>query len=96
MAKICVEFDPSDGNGTPEPIASYSATVGDGTSLVYSIDHDLGTRDILLSLRNIATGEMDLFDVEVTVPGPDQAILTFATAPAMANVRVNVLAVPAT
>ena len=95
MARICVEFDPCEDNGTPVPIQSYSETVGDGTSRVFSIDHDLGTRDVSVSLRNIATGELDLFDVEVVVPGPDQVILTFATAPTMANVRVNVLALPA-
>lgn len=59
------------------------------------LESGLSDRDVFLSLRNITTGDVDAFDVEILVPGPDSAVLTFTTAPAAGSVRVNVLAAPA-
>lgn len=97
MAKVCVEFDCNGDDGTPAaPVRSFSSTIGDGTNLVYTVVHNLGTSDAFYSLRNTATGELDMFDVSINASSPSQAVLTFATAPAAGSVRVNVLAAPVT
>lgn len=95
MARVCVEFDCNGDDGNGGAVRSFSTTIGDGTSTVYNVAHNLNTSDALISLRNIATGELDMFDVAVNASNPNTAVLTFATAPAAGNVRVNVLAAPA-
>jgi hypothetical protein len=90
MAKVCVEFDAGSGEPTPQ-LHSYVTTVGDGSSLVYNVTHGLGTPDVLYSVRNVATGELDAVDVTGTVTSPDSLRLVFATAPASGSVRVLVV-----
>lgn len=95
MAKVCVEFDP-DNSGEPAPSARfYSQTVGDGTSLSYSVTHGFGTSDVLVSVRNTSTGELDAVPVTVNASDPDRVMLAFETAPAAGGARVTVLAAPA-
>lgn len=96
-AKVCVEFTEGDGNGEPTAPAArfYSATIGDGSSLNYTVTHGFGTRDVLVSLRNIATGELDGYDASVSANGDDSVSITFAAAPATGAVRVLAVAGPA-
>lgn len=96
MTKVCVEFDPDNGEN-PEPgpsFKTYATTIGDGSSLNYTVSHGLGTRDVLYSLRNLATGAMDGYDATVTSLDNSLSIV-FATAPASQSVRVVVGAVKA-
>lgn len=96
-AKVCVEFTEGDGT-TPPPGESarfYSATIGDGSSTSYTVTHGFGTRDVLLSLRNIATGELDAYDATVTAGTDDALSVVFATPPAAQSVRVLAVAGPA-
>lgn len=91
-AKVCVEFTEGDGD-TPAPVVkSYAATIGDGTSTSYTVTHGLGTPDVVYSLRNLTTGEIDAYDVVATSAAGSLG-LVFAAPPAAGSVRVAVLAV---
>lgn len=95
MAKVCVEFDPDNG-GEPAPAARfYSQTIGDGTALNYTVTHGFGTSDVLVSVRNVSTGELDAAPVAVNASDPDRVTLRFETAPAASGARVTVLAAAA-
>jgi len=95
MPKVCVEFEPGDGEEPTPPARFYSQTVGDGTSLNYSVVHGFGTSDVLVSVRNTATGELDSLPVAVNAADPDRVTLAFDTAPSASGARVTVLAAPA-
>lgn len=90
--KVCVEVDPDNG-GEPEPqVRSFTQTVGDGTTTAFTVNHGLGTADVVYSVRNLATGEVDTYDVS-GVAGTNTLALNFAVAPALNGARVTVLAV---
>jgi hypothetical protein len=94
MARVCVEFDcngDDNGNGG-RGVLSYSATLGDGVTDVFNVNHNLGTSDVFYSLRNLLTGELDAFDVALNSSNPNMTVLTFATPPAPNSVRVTVMA----
>jgi hypothetical protein len=66
----------------------YATTIGDGTTTSYSITHNLGTTDIQVTTRLIATGEQIVADnVAVTT---NTATVSFVTAPALNTYRVIV------
>lgn len=90
-AKVCVEFTEGDGEDPQSPVKSYVATIGDGTNTSYTVTHGLGTADVVYSLRNLTTGEVDTYDAAVTASA-NALGLTFATAPAASSVRVVVIA----
>lgn len=93
--KFCVEFDPET-PGTPGTgVQAYATTLGDGTTTVFNVNHSLDSLDALTYLRDAFTGEADVFDVAVVNLNADTTRLTFATPPALGQVRVNVLAPPA-
>lgn len=92
--KFCVEFDPET-PGTPGTgVQAYATTLGDGTTTVFNVNHSLDSLDALTYLRDAFTGEADAFDVVVANLNADNTRLTFATPPALGQVRVNVLAPP--
>lgn len=91
-AKVCVEFTEGDGSENPQPaIRTYAATIGDGSSLSYTVNHGLNTTDVLYTVRNVASGVLDGEDVTVTASA-NSLSLVFATAPAANGVRVFVAA----
>lgn len=94
MAKVCVEFD-ADGGTPAAPVRTYSTTIGDGTTTAFDVIHNFNTRDVLYTLRDLSTGDLDNYDVGVNASATDRLALTFATPPAAASVRVSVLAPPA-
>jgi hypothetical protein len=67
----------------------YAANVGNGALTSIAVVHNLGTRDVLVSLHDAATYE----DVECDVVKTDTntVTLTFATAPASNAYRVVVV-----
>lgn len=92
MTKICIEIDPEDTNPPVPAVRSYTQTIGNGAQTSFNVAHGLGTADVVYSVRNLATGEVDTYDVTgvATVNG---LALTFAAAPANNGARVTVLAV---
>jgi hypothetical protein len=68
---------------------SFSATIGDGSATAYNIDHNLNTRDVIVSVfRN--TGNFDDVIADVTRPTVNRVTVTFASAPAASAFRVVV------
>ena len=63
-----------------------SASIGDGTNTVYNVNHNLGTRDVIVQLYDNAT--YDTVYVDTVRTSVDQVTLTFATAPASNAYRV--------
>ena len=63
-----------------------AANVGDGTNTVYAVNHNLGTRDVIVQVFDNATFETVFLDTTRT--SVDTVTLTFATAPASNAYRV--------
>lgn len=95
MPKVCVEFEPDSPDEPTQGARFYSTTVGDGTSTTLSVPHNLNASDVLYTLRDLATGELDAYDVSVNTSDPNTLRLNFATAPAANSVRVWLVAPPA-
>lgn len=92
MPRICVELD-CDGNGNGGPqIRTYETIVGDGQQTDFLIQHNLGTQDVLITARNLNTGEQ-LTDLTVVANNVNSTLVRFDTAPAAQSVRVFVLGV---
>jgi len=66
----------------------YAATIGDGTTTTFAITHNLGTLDVTVTLRLIATGEEIVVDNVAT--GVNTLSIAFITAPATNTYRVIV------
>ena len=75
-------------NGGPPP---HAETIGDGTTTVFPITHNLGTQDTVESVYNVATGA-EMYPPAVTVAHTSANVttFTFATAPAANAVRVAI------
>ena len=94
MAKVCVEFDAGNG-GEPVPaIRTFSQVIGDGTSTSYAVTHGFSNADVLYTVRNLATGEVDVYDVAGTSQ-PDVLTLSFAAPLPVNSARVTVLSLAA-
>ena len=79
----------------PEPsVLLYAQNLGDGSSMSFAVDHNLGSTDVLTSVRSLVTGEVGMGDPVVTVNSADQLTVTFSVAPGVDEQRVIVLAVP--
>jgi hypothetical protein len=62
------------------------ANVGDGTNTTYNVNHNLGTRDVVVQVYDNAT--YDTVYVDTVRTSVDQVTLTFATAPSSNAFRV--------
>jgi len=67
----------------------YSATVGDNVSTVIAVTHNLGTRNVVVSVHDAATYEEVYPDVTKT--DPNTVTLIFAQAPATSSLVVTVI-----
>ena len=63
-----------------------SANVGDGSNTVYAVNHNLGTRDVIVQVFDNAT--FDTIYVDTVRTSVDTVTLTFATAPSSNAYRV--------
>jgi hypothetical protein len=63
-----------------------SANVGDGSNTVYAVNHNLGTRDVIVQVFDNAT--YDTIYVDTVRTSVDTVTLTFATAPSSNAYRV--------
>ena len=70
-------------------IRAFSATVGDGSATDITVTHNLGTRDVSVTLRQVtAPYAMALTGWEAT--DPNNVTLRFAVAPSSAQYRVTI------
>ncbi len=69
-------------------VRKYAITVGDGTTTTFTLTHNLGTTDIQVVVRSVATGEQVITDNAAT--SASQCTVTFATPPASGAYRVIV------
>lgn len=67
----------------------YSADVGNGTDASIAVTHNLGTKDVIVSVREKSGDELVVCDVTAT--STNVVTLGFAVAPANASLRVTVI-----
>ena len=70
-------------------MTKYAQTFGDGVNTNYTITHDLGTRDIVVALYDVETGEA--FMAGITVTSENAISLGFGQAPPQDAYRVVVV-----
>lgn len=87
MPKICVEFDPDNGSPAQPQIRTYSTLIGTGSQTAFTIDHNLGVREVALLAYDVATGEVRT-DVTAHLLNAERATLTFDAAPSANGVQV--------
>lgn len=74
---------------------AYATTIGDGTTTAFTLTHGLGTADIVVAVREVAT-PFRMIDATVAAISTTQVTVTFANAPATNSYRVVVVAVGGT
>jgi hypothetical protein len=73
-----------------QPQGMYAATIGNGVLTTITVTHGLGTQDLIVGFRLVATGEV--VDVDpITHLDANSFSVTFATAPASSSIRVVVI-----
>lgn len=69
----------------------YAAAIGDGSTTAITVTHNLGTRDVSVSVYE-ASGSYNEVDTDVAHATTNTLTLTFATAPSSGQYRVVVVA----
>jgi hypothetical protein len=69
-------------------VAKYAANVGDGSTTTFTITHSLGSSDVIVGLRNIATGVISY--MSPTIIDTNSLSLAFPSAPTSGQYRVVV------
>lgn len=77
-------------NAWPSKALRHSATIGDGALTQIDVTHNLGTKDVHVSVRRVSDDK--IVDCEVTALSTTQVRLNFAAAPALNALRVTTLA----
>ena len=67
----------------------YAATIGDGSSTSIGVTHNLGTRDVVVSVHDAASFEE--FECGVVKTNTNTVTLSFAVAPSSSSLRVTVI-----
>jgi len=78
--------------GVPSALGTYSANVGDGSNLSYTITHSLGTRDVIVETRD-NNSPYGVVDVDWEATTTSAITITFQNAPTTNRYRVNIIAV---
>lgn len=68
---------------------SWTQTIGDGSSSTLTVTHNLGTSDVLVSVRDSSTNVQ--VDCDVTVSSDDAISLAFASPPGVGEFKVTVV-----
>jgi len=71
-------------------IRKHTATIGDGTSTIFTITHGFGTRDVFVGVYQ-NTGNYDDVICDVERPNNNSVVLRFGVAPAANSIRVVVI-----
>lgn len=66
----------------------YAANIGDGTNTTIKVTHNLGTEDVTITIREVATKQVVMADIEIV--DTNSINILFASAPASATYRVVV------
>lgn len=74
----------------PAPDVRHAVTIGNGSSRLITIPHELGTSDVIVQLYDIATGEQ--VDANVFAATLSTVTLQFDTPPPVNSLRVNIMA----
>jgi hypothetical protein len=69
-------------------VRKFAATIGDGATTAIAVVHNLGTKDVIWSLQDVATGAF--YDTDAVATSTTTLTLTFPTAPASNSLRVVV------
>lgn len=69
---------------------SYAVTIGNGAATEIAVTHNLGTTDVMVQIKDVATGRIVEADHEIT--DVDTVTLGFEVAPATNSIRVVVMA----
>jgi hypothetical protein len=85
------------GNGSWQAAAggsnlAYAATIGNGSLTSFTLTHGLGTADVIVAVREVAS-PFRIVDATVTVISTTQVTVVFANAPASNAYRVVIMAI---
>ena len=69
--------------------SKFAGLIGDGTTTALAVTHNLGTTDVVVSLKDVASSEIIYADITVT--SANVVTVTFAVAPTTDAIRVTVL-----
>lgn len=69
-------------------VGGYATTIGDGFSTLITVTHNLGTKDIVVVLYDLLTGEEVIADVLNQDPSGNFISVGFAIAPSSSSIRV--------
>lgn len=64
-------------------------TIGDGHATAFTVSHGFGTKDVTVSVWNLATGDDEF--AGVSRPDDDSVVISFAEPPAKESYRVVVI-----
>jgi hypothetical protein len=92
MTRVCIDIDQDNGTGGVPLVKAYETTIGDGSQVDFSVDHNLGDRTPFLQVYDLATGLLRS-DADVSYNGDNRATVRFDQAPAAQSVRVRALSV---
>lgn len=67
----------------------FAAAIGDGAATSYAVTHNLGTRDVQVSVQNASTFE--IVEADVVATSATVVTVTFAVAPTTGQYRVSVV-----
>lgn len=73
------------------PRTTFAATVGDGAASSIDVAHGLGSADVLVQVRTLATGIVDT-QVQVTITDENNVQLDFIAPPDLDSLRVVIVA----
>lgn len=93
MTRVCIDIDDNgNGNGGVPTVKAYETTIGDGSQVDFSVDHNLADRYPFLQVFDVATGLVRT-DADVTYNGDNRATVRFDQAPANQSIRVRAVSV---
>lgn len=72
-----------------EKIKKYADNIGDGSATEFTITHNFGTKDVVVGIEEVATGEMVFADVIKT--SPDAIKVMLAQPPSTNQYRVTII-----
>ncbi len=82
-------YYPPSGGGGGGSVSKYATTIGDGSTLVYTVTHSLNTSDISVAVWELTT-PFELVFPTVAIATVNSITVTFSSAPASNSMRVVV------